>query len=221
MLEVYWGSGSPFAWRVLLALEVKGIPYESKLLSFSEQEHKSAAYTAINPRAKIPAIKDGDVTLGESLAIMAYLDAKHPAPPLFGRSAQETGAIWRALMEAISYIELPASKFVLPVLNDSVQEHAADVRAAVGALETELQKIAGALELHDFLVGDSLSAADISLYPFVRFLGRIAHHPNAAPVAGTLNKINDVTPAVKAWSERIEALPGYARTYPPHWRTVA
>ena len=35
-IELYWGSGSPFAWRVMLTLEVKGLAYESKLLEFSK-----------------------------------------------------------------------------------------------------------------------------------------------------------------------------------------
>jgi len=38
-LEVYWGSGSPFAWRVLLTLEVKRLDYESELLEFSKGDH--------------------------------------------------------------------------------------------------------------------------------------------------------------------------------------
>ena len=39
-LEVYWGSGSPYAWRVLLALELKGVPYQSRLLEFSREEQR-------------------------------------------------------------------------------------------------------------------------------------------------------------------------------------
>ena len=40
-IDIYWGSGSPYAWRVLLALEYKRLPYTSHLLQFSKQEHKS------------------------------------------------------------------------------------------------------------------------------------------------------------------------------------
>ena len=48
-IELYWGSGSPFAWRVMLTLEVKGLKYESKLLEFSKGEHKTPAYLQLNP----------------------------------------------------------------------------------------------------------------------------------------------------------------------------
>ena len=57
-LEVYWGSGSPFSWRVLLTLEVKQLPYQSKLLTFLKQEHKSPEYLALNPRGKVPTLKE-------------------------------------------------------------------------------------------------------------------------------------------------------------------
>ena len=77
-IELYWGSGSPFAWRVMLTLEIKGLPYQSKLLEFSKQQHKAPEYLALNPRGKVPALKDGDFAVYESLAIMAYLDRKYP-----------------------------------------------------------------------------------------------------------------------------------------------
>ena len=69
-IELYWGSGSPFVWRVMLTLEVKGLGYESKLLEFSKGEHKTTAYFQLNPRGKVPTLKDGDFAVYESIAIM-------------------------------------------------------------------------------------------------------------------------------------------------------
>ena len=108
-IELYWGSGSPFAWRVMLTLEIKGLPYQSKLLEFSKQQHKAPEYLALNPRGKVPALKDGDFAVYESLAIMAYLDRKYPQPPLFGTTAEETGSIWQMICEAESYLAPAAS----------------------------------------------------------------------------------------------------------------
>ena len=102
-LEVIWGSGSPFAWRVLLTLEVKGLGYELRLIQFSREEQRSPEHLALNPRGKVPVLRDGDYVLSESLAIMAYLDRKHPEPPLFGRSAEEKGLIWKAISECDNY----------------------------------------------------------------------------------------------------------------------
>ena len=54
-LIFHWMSGSPFAWRVMLALEYKGLTYESRRKDPSKREHKSDDYLAINPRGKVPA----------------------------------------------------------------------------------------------------------------------------------------------------------------------
>src|SRR5262249_47894544 len=102
-IEVFWGSGSPFAWRVLLALEYKRLPYTSHLLQFSKQEHKSHEMLALNPRGRVPVLKDGDYVCFESLAILYYLDLKYPQPPLFGRTPEEAGTIMRVICEYENY----------------------------------------------------------------------------------------------------------------------
>ena len=88
-IDVYWGSGSPYSWRVMLALEHKRLPYTSHLLSLDMQEHKSPHMLALNPRGRVPTLKDGDYVVFESLAILYYLDLKYPDPPLFGDSPEE------------------------------------------------------------------------------------------------------------------------------------
>ena len=91
-IEIYWGSGSPHSWRVLLALEYKRLAYDSHLLQFSKQEHKSPQLLRMNPRGRVPVLKDGDYVVFESLACLLYLDQKYPDYPLFGTSAEEAGA---------------------------------------------------------------------------------------------------------------------------------
>ena len=76
--------------------------YEGKLLQVSKGELKTPEFLAINPLGRAPALRDGDFTLHESLAIMAYLDRKHPSPPLFGRTAEEAGRIFQCISEFIS-----------------------------------------------------------------------------------------------------------------------
>ena len=59
-LEIFWGSGSPYGWRVILTAEFKQIDYVSRLLQFSSRDHKSDAYLALNPRGTFPLLVDGD-----------------------------------------------------------------------------------------------------------------------------------------------------------------
>src|SRR5258708_9243557 len=96
-LTLYWGSGSPFAWRVLLALEHKRLAYESHLLHFDKQEHQSPQMLKLNPRGRVPVGKDGDYVVFESLAILYYLDVKYPDAPSFGARPQEARAIIRPI----------------------------------------------------------------------------------------------------------------------------
>lgn len=91
--EIYWISGSPYAWRALLGLAIKGVDYQSRILQASEREHKAPWFLHMNPRGKVPVLKDGDTVVYESLAILAYLDVKHPEPPLFGATPEETARI--------------------------------------------------------------------------------------------------------------------------------
>src|SRR6266852_191924 len=80
-LAFYYASGSPYAWRVWLALEHKGIPYERKTLSFDAGDLKTPEFAALNPRRKVPVIVDEGFALYESGAIVEYLEDKRPGEP--------------------------------------------------------------------------------------------------------------------------------------------
>jgi len=54
---------------------------------------------ALNPRGRVPVLKDGDYVCFESLAILYYLDLKYPQPPIFGRTPEEAGTIMRVICE--------------------------------------------------------------------------------------------------------------------------
>jgi glutathione S-transferase len=217
-IEVYWGSGSPFAWRVLLALEIKQIPYESKRLSFSKIDLKSEAFLAINPRGKVPAIQDEGFTLYESIAILCYLEEKYPKPVLFGGSATERGLIWLAIMECLNYLEPQMTLFAGTIFSGQLAEKRDEAIQSRQVIEQELTRLNVLLSQTDFLVGAVLSAADIVVYPVIQLLIRAANKDNAEEVAGNLRAIQQNYPALPSWFKKIEAIPGYDRTYPPHWK---
>ncbi len=217
-IELYWGSGSPFAWRVMLTLEVKGLAYESKLLEFSKGDHKAPAYLKLNPRGKVPTLKDGDFVLYESLAIMSYLDRKYPDPPLFGRTAEETGLIWRALAECESYMLPAGDKLIRPIFFGKGLEKVEDIQQAAETLRQELKLLDERLAGSQWLVGDKISAADIGVFPFLQLLLRAASKDAAKPFDLRLLPLAENFPNIARWVQRIEALPNYQRTYPPHWR---
>lgn len=216
-LEVYWGSGSPFAWRVLLTLEVKQLPYQSKLLKFSKQEHKSPEYLALNPRGKVPTLKDGDFALYESLAIMSYLDRAYPERPILGRTPQETGTIWQKVSEGISYVCEPISRVTGPLLYGGASEKE-EIRAAATTVAKELAHLEAAVAKSPWLAGVAISAADIVVFPWIQLLLRAAGKEAAKPLNLGFLPLATRYPHLAAWAKRIEAIPGYERTYPPHWQ---
>jgi glutathione S-transferase len=217
-IELYWGSGSPFAWRVMLTLEVKRLNYASKLLEFSKGENKAPVYLQLNPRGKVPTLKDGDFVLWESLAIMAYLDRKYPDPPIFGTTAEETGLIWRALAECESYMMSAGDKVVRPIFFGKGLDKVEEIQQAAQTLRRELKTLDDKLAASPWLVGRGISAADIAVFPLVQLLLRAAGKENARRFDLGLLPFAQGFPNLAAWAGRIESLPNYQRTYPPHWR---
>jgi glutathione S-transferase len=214
-LEIYWASGSPFAWRVLLAAELKRIPYESKLLEFSKGHLKTPEFLALNPRGKVPVIRDGDFVLAESTAILAYLDRKVQDPPLFGTSPEETGRIWTLIGEFESYLREPLTAVNRWVFGDKPRTQ--DIDDANATVTRELARFSDRLT-RGWLVGDTPTAADLVWFPAMRTIVRGGARAEARVKELGLFPLADIYPKIGAWIARIEALPGYDRTFPPHWR---
>jgi glutathione S-transferase len=216
MLEIFWGSGSPFAWRVLLAAELKRIPYESRLLEFGKGDLKKPDFLALNPRGKVPAIRDGDFVLAESIAILAYLERKYPEPPLLGRTPEETGRIWSAISTFEAYMREATTPLNRWLFGD--KPRTAEIDEARVQVGRELDRLEARLADHDWLVGEAVSAADVVWFPTVRTYIRAAARNAARATEVNLHPLAGVYPNLARWVGRIEALPGYDRTFPPHWR---
>lgn len=217
-IELYWGSGSPYSWRVLLALEYKRLPYDSHVLQFSKQEHKSPTMLRMNPRGRVPVLKEGDFVVFESLACLLYLDRKYPEPPLFGASAEEGATIMRVICEYQAYAEQYVTKIVSAVFLDTLDEQLEEVTRAMHIVAGEARTIEGRLSKSDWLVGDHPSAADFVVFPGIMLLLRAMEKREAGELRSRFLPMDVTYPAIARWIGRMEQLPGYERTYPPHWR---
>jgi glutathione S-transferase len=217
-LDVYWGSGSPYSWRVLLALEYKRLEYTSHLLQFSKQEHKSPQMLALNFRGRVPVVKDGDYVVFESLAVLYYLDLKYPDPPIFGRSPEEAGVIMRVICEYQAYAEEQLNKLVRAFFFTNTTHRRDELANAMHVVASEARSIEARLSKSDWVVGESFSAADIVIFPGLQMLLRALHKPEARDLSTRFLPLDINYPALARWIKRVEALPGYERTFPPHWR---
>src|SRR5512140_3344810 len=106
-LVLYYGSGSPFAWRAQLALEHKALQYERKVLSFAAGDTRKPEFLALNPRHRVPVLVHDDFTLYESSAIVEYLDEAFPGrgASLFPGGPRERAVIRRLILEVDNYLD--------------------------------------------------------------------------------------------------------------------
>lgn len=217
--ELYWISGSPNAWRAMLAMELKNLDYASHRLDPGKREHKAPEILALNPRGKVPILRDGDVVIHESIAIMAYLDCQHREPALFGTTPAQTGLIWQRIFEVVNYARDPIDDGVLrPLIRGEAADAGDAIKAGAAGAHAALQWVEDILTDTAYLAGDRLSAADVSFMPNVQGLRRVGARADAVKLDLGFDKFADRYPGITAWLTRIEALPAYDKAYPPHWR---
>jgi len=211
-LTFYYGSGSPYAWRVWLALEHKAIAYELKTVSFSAGDLAKPEFTALNPRCKVPTITDGDFALYESAAIVEYMDEQYSTGKmLFPGSVRQRAVIRRLVREADEYLAHALERVVDQVLFTKQEKwNLQEIAAAREAFVKELGIFEGYLRADWF--GGELSAADFTIYPIIALCVRMEKKKP------DLNVSSAIGSQIAAWMRRIEALPYFDKTYPPHWK---
>jgi maleylpyruvate isomerase len=99
ILHDYWRSSAAF--RVRIALGLKGLETDRRYVHLRKGEQRSPAFLAMNPQGLVPALEDGGLALTQSLAIIEYLEETHPEPPLLPRAPAERAWV-RAVALAVA-----------------------------------------------------------------------------------------------------------------------
>jgi maleylacetoacetate isomerase len=86
-VKLYTYFRSSAAFRVRIALNLKGLAYEPVFIHLAKGEHRKPEYASVDPQALLPTLVDEGAALSQSLAIIEYLDEKHPKPALLPRDA--------------------------------------------------------------------------------------------------------------------------------------
>lgn len=213
MITLYYGSGSPFAWRVWLALEHKGLAYDLQEMSFSAGDLKTDAYRRINPRCKVPAIEDDGFSLYESAAIVEYLDEQYAGrgAPLFPGDARNRAQIRRLINEADLYFDAACRRLLQAVLFTKKEDwDESRIKRARDAVAVELSALEERLT-GEYFAGP-ISAADFTIYPMIALTLRMDLRKPG------LDMVSLVGPKLAGWAKRLESLPLLSKTYPPHWK---
>ncbi|MGZ2260203.1 glutathione S-transferase family protein [Roseobacter sp. A03A-229] len=214
-------SGAPSPWRVALGMAFKGIPCDIELLSAAQKDHKSEAYLRLNPRGTVPTLDHEGLRLGHSVAILAWLDHAFPTTPLFGNTPEQAGHIWQTTMDIFDHLPPATSNVLSPIFFQNAAEATPELLTAAEALRAELTHLSRLLSTQPFLSGEHPGAADAVAFPHVRLIQRAMETKPEIMTALGLRSLTDLPPHIATWMARIEALPGVAETFPPHWAEAA
>lgn len=170
-MELYGYFRSSTAYRVRIALNVKGLDCTHISLSLLNDEHKGADYMSRNPQGLVPYMTDDDLGFGQSMAMLEYLEESYPQPALL-----PSDAAGRARIRQLSGImacdihpinNLRVLKYITDELGGSAEQKTAWYHHWIGegfkAFETLLQDG----KTGDFCHGDTVSFADLCLVPQV------------------------------------------------------
>jgi maleylpyruvate isomerase len=188
MLKLYTYFRSSAAYRVRIALNLKGLPYEAVPVHLVKDggQHLSAAYRRVNPAGAVPSLVDRDLALSQSLAIIEYLDETYPYPPLLpgdpGARARVRAIALDVACEIHPLNNLRVLKYLTGKLGVSEEEknnwYRHWVETGLAAIEARL---AGDPLTGKFCHGDHPTMADCCLVPQVfnarRFGCNLEHVP--------------------------------------------
>ncbi|MET0334483.1 MAG: maleylacetoacetate isomerase [Rhizobacter sp.] len=190
-MELYSYFRSSASFRVRIALALKGLPYDYVPVHLVKSEQLKAPFNTVSPSRLVPLLKDGDALLGQSLAIIEYLDETHPEPPLL-----PADPLGRARVRAISLDiaceihpinNLRVLRFLVHEMKVSEDDKNRWYRHWVETgLETVERQLAGSPDTGRFCHGDTPTMADVLLVPQIfnakRYDCRLDHLPTVMRV---------------------------------------
>ncbi|KAJ0403990.1 hypothetical protein ATCC90586_010030 [Pythium insidiosum] len=227
----YWGSGSPQAWRVLIALEEKALPYRSVCVSFASGVLKSPFFRQLNPRMRIPVLvepveetstTDSETTalaastaalqrvvLYESGAILEYLERRYPQPACMPTDLPSFAIAQTRLHEANEILSVVGDLVVYLRRFPVERRLPAVLNAKWAALDAELTIWEDYLEGRPYLASrDTPYLCDITLFTNVAYAVRCGL------------QLDGLYPRLAAFYVRLCSRPSVEKTWPPHWRTT-
>lgn len=188
----------PFAIRVRMALEEKGIPYQTIEESLSDP---SEELLRLNPAGSVPVLIHDGHPLLESAIITEYLDEVFPQKKLMPEAPLERAHVrlWTKWCELQFKPDLDLYKYERPRLSPD-QNQKLLIR-----MREHLARLNGALEKNGHLIGPELTLADIHVFPFYRQLGPVK--PETIPL--------QEYPAANNWLKRIVSGPTFQKVMEP------
>jgi maleylacetoacetate isomerase len=202
-MKLYTYFRSTAAYRVRVAMNLKGLDCEPVTVDLLAGEQSSPAYRAINPIGLVPALETGQGVLNQSLAIIEYLDELHPEPALLPADPWQRAQV-RSMAYAIACETHPLNN--VGVLN-FLDELGVDKDGRDRWYSRWIERSFQALEIQargPYLAGESLTLADVCLVPQMfnarRFEVDVKAYPRLVEIDAALAEIDafrDAHPALQ------------------------
>jgi glutathione S-transferase len=215
VLDFYYGSGSPYSWRVWLALEHKTVGYDLKMMSFDAGDLQKPEFLALNPRHKVPVLYDRGFVVYESAAILEYLEGAYASSGqrLFPVDAKQRATARRLVCEVDHYVAPAMETLANEILFTPVEKFDANAIAeGRKAFAEEMAMFERYAQDKGFLAGANAGAVDFALYPMIALVLRMERKKKDLDVRGIIPS------KLAAWMQRVEQLPYFEKTIPPHWK---
>ncbi|MEL7507587.1 MAG: glutathione S-transferase family protein [Cyanobacteria bacterium J06554_1] len=203
-MKLYYFPPSPNSRRAQVVAVYLELSVELALINLPQGDQRTADFLALNPTGRIPVLQDGDFVLWESNAIMQYL-ASQVSTPLWPDDAQQRADImrwqswqlahWAKGCQPLNYERLVKKVLQLGEPDPQVEQQ------ALKTFHKEAQVLNTHLADREYLVNNTLTLADFSV------AGDLTY---AVPAQFPLGEY----PHIRAWYDRIEALPAWQQTAP-------
>lgn len=193
-LYTYFRSSSSF--RVRIALNYKGIPFDSVFVHLVKGEQGEVAHLARNPQGLVPALEEEGFTLGQSVAIIEYLEETHPNPPLLPLAPRDRARV-RQMVNLVACDIQPLNNLkVLKYLKDPLGHTQGDIdnwyRHWITLNFRGLEKLVGEYG-GTYCFGGQVSMADVFFIPQIwnarRFDTNLDEFPNLTRIEKNLYEI--------------------------------
>lgn len=205
MRKLFGYFRSSAAFRVRIALNLKGLDYENAIVHLTKNggEQFSPEYRVLNPQALVPVLQDGEATLTQSLAIVEFLDESYPEPPFLPKSIAARARVRSlALMVACEIHPLNNLRVLRYLVNDlklsEEQKNQWYRHWVLTGLEPLESRLANDRATGEFCHGDSPGLADICLVPQLANARRFNIELDSFP---TLVRIENNCMALKAFQD--------------------
>ena len=154
---------TPNGWKISIALEEMGLPYEVRVIDFASNEQKSDWYVKINPNGRIPSLVDDGFELFESGAILIYLAEK--TGKFLPKDTQGRSRVIQWLMFQMSGVGP-----MMGQANVFLRYFPEKIQAAIDRYQREVTRLFGVMDKqlssHEYIAG-GYSIADMALWPWV------------------------------------------------------